>query len=93
MKYKTRRSLATALVNELFDAETRMRSNVRGRKKDQLDPERIQYVKKKCFQVYPSDKDSDMKKDWDDCIVAIDDKARDMKRKLKKQQEQNQQQD
>ena len=93
MKYKTRRSLAAALVNELFDAETRMRSNVRGRKKDQLDPERIQYVKKKCFQVYPSDKDSDMKKDWDDCIVAIDDKARDMKRKLKKQQEQNQQQD
>ena len=62
------------------------------RKKDQLDPQQIQYVKK-CFQVYPSDKDSDMKKDWDDCIVAIDDKARDMKRKLKKQQEQNLQQD
>lgn len=90
MKYKTRRSLASALVNELFDAEIRMRSNVRGRGKDQLDPQRIEYVKKKCFQVYPSDRDSDMKKDWDDCIVAIDDKARDMKRKLKKQQEQNQ---
>ena len=90
MKYKTRRSLASALVNELFDAETRMRSNVRGRGKDQLDPQRILYVKKKCFQVFPSDRDSDMKKDWDDCIVAIDDKARDMKRKLKKQQKQNQ---
>ena len=31
-----------------------------------------------------------MKKDWDDCIVGIDDKARDMKQKLKKQQDQNQ---
>ena len=91
MKYKPR-SLASALVNVLFDAETRMRSNVRGRGKDQLDPQRIEYVKKKCFQVYPSERDSDMKKDWDDCIVAIDDKVRDMKRKLKKQQEQNQQQ-
>ena len=85
MKYKTRRSLASALVNELFDAETRMRSNVRGRGKDQLDPQRIQYVKKKCFQVYPSERDSEMKKEWDDCIVAIDDKERDMKQKLKKQ--------
>ena len=91
MKYITR-SLASALVNVLFDAETRMRSNVRGRGKEQLDPQRIEYVKKKCFQVYPSERDSDMKKDWDDCIVAIDDKARDMKQKLKKQQEQNQQQ-
>ena len=67
-----------------------MRSNVRGRGKDQLDPKRIQYVKKKYFEMFPSDRDSDMKKDWDDCIVAIDDKARDMKRKLKKQQDQNQ---
>ena len=91
MKYKTRRSLASALVNELFDAETCVRSNVRGRWKDQLDPQRIQYIKK-CFQVYPSERDSEMKKDWDDCIVAIDDKAKDMKRKLKKQQEQKQQQ-
>ena len=90
MKYKTRRSLASALVNELFDAETRMRSNIRGRGKDQLDRQQILYVKKKCFQVYPSDRDSNMKKDWDDCIVGIDDKARDMKQKLKKQQDQNQ---
>ena len=87
MKYKTRRSLAAALVNELFDTETRLKSNVRGRGKDQLDPTKIQYVKKKCFELFPSDKESDVKKDWDDCIVAIDDKARDLKRKLKKQQD------
>ena len=86
MKFKTRRSLAAALVNELVDTEMRITLNVRGRGKNQLDPNIIQYVKKKCFTLFPSDKDSDMKKDWDDCIVAIDDKGRDLKRKLKKQQ-------
>lgn len=88
MKHKTRRSLAAALVNKLFDTETRLKSNVRGRGKDQLDPKIIEYVKKKCFEVYPSDKDSDIKKDWNDCIIAIDDKARDLKRRLKKQEKQ-----
>ena len=37
--------------------------------------------------MFPSDKDSDMKKDWEDCIVSIDDKGRELKRKLKRQQE------
>ena len=87
IRYKTRRSLAAALVNELVDAETRIRSNVRGRGKDQLDPNIIQYVKKKCFELFPSDRESDVKKDWDDCVVAIDDKGRDLKRRLKRQQD------
>ena len=90
MKYKTRRSLAAALVSELVDTETRLRSNVRGRGKDQLDPQIIQYVKKKCFELFPSDRDSDARKDWDDCIVAIDDKGRELKRKLRKQQDKQQ---
>lgn len=87
MKHKTRRSLAAALVNKLVDTETRMRSNVRGRGKDKLDDKIIQFVKRKCFEVFPSDKDSDIKKDWEDCIVSIDDKGRELKRKLKRQQE------
>ena len=82
-----RRSLAAALVNELVDTETRLRSNVRGRGKDQLDAKVIQYTKNKCFELFPSEKDSDVKKNWEDCIKAIDDKARDLKRKLKKQHE------
>ena len=86
MKYKTRRLLAAALVNELVDTETRLKSNVRGRKKDQLDPKIIQYVKRKCFELFPSERECDIKKDWEDCIISIDEKARDMKRKLKKQQ-------
>ena len=35
-----RRSLAAALVNELFDNETYLKSNVRGRGKDKLDPKK-----------------------------------------------------
>ena len=85
MKHKTRRSLAAALVNELVDTETRLKSNVRGREKDQLDLKIIEYVKNVL-----SDKESDMKKDQEDCIVAIDNKGRELKRKLKKQERQQQ---
>ena len=84
MKYKTRRSLAAALVDELVDTETRLKCNIRGRGKDQLDPKIMDYVKKKCFELYPSDKESDVAKDWNDCITSIDGKARDIKRKMKK---------
>ena len=42
MKYKTRRSLAAGLVDELVDTETRLSSNVRERKKDQLDTRIVQ---------------------------------------------------
>ena len=76
--------MAAALVNELVDTETRLKSSVRGRGKDQLDLKIIEYVKKKCFELHPSDKESDMKKDWEDCIVAIDDKGRELKCKMKK---------
>ena len=31
-------------------------------------------------------RDSDIKKDWEDCIVSIDDKGMELKRKLKRQQ-------
>ena len=79
MRYKTRRSLAAALVNELVDPDVRIRSNVRGRGKDPLDPKIIEYVQKKCFILYPSDKDSDSKKDWEDCIISIDEKGRELK--------------
>ena len=79
--------MAAALVNELVDTEARLNSNVRGRGKDPLDSKIIAYVKKKCFELHPSDKESDMKKDWEDCIISIDDKGRELKRKLKKQQQ------
>ena len=85
MKNKTRRTLAAALVDELVDTKTRIYSNVRGRKKNKIDDKIIDFVKKKCFELFPSDKESDMKKDWDSCVIAIDGKGRQLKRKLKRQ--------
>ena len=38
--------------------------------------------------MFPSDRDTEVKKDWNDCIIAIDDKGKDLKRKLKKQLQQ-----
>ena len=67
-----RRSLTAALVNKLVDTETCIRSDVRGRGKDQLNS-----VCKELFEMLPSDRNSAKKKDWDDCIVAIDNKGRD----------------
>ena len=75
MKYKSGRSLAGVLVNELVDPQTRIQSNVWGRGKDKLDTQIIEFAKRKCFEMFPSDKDSDMKKDWEECIVSIDDKV------------------
>ena len=75
MKHKSGRSLAAALVNELVDPQTQIRSNVWGRGKDKLDTKIIEFVKGKCFEMFPSDKNSDMKKDWVECIVSIDDKV------------------
>ena len=64
-----------------MDIETRIRSNVRGKfKKDQLDPKIISYVKRKCFEQHPSKGDS--KKEWDDCLISIDNQGRDIKRRL-----------
>ena len=85
MRYKTRRSLAAAMVNELFNTETRINSNVRGRGKAKLDPRKIAYVKEKCFSLFPSVRDANAKKDWDDCIISTDDKGRELICKLKKQ--------
>ena len=75
------------MANELFDMETRINSNVRSRGKAKLDPRKIAYVKEKCFSLFPSVSDADAKKDWDECIISIDDKGRELKCKLKKQDE------
>ena len=75
MKHKSGRSLAGVLVNELVDPQTRIQSNVWGSGKDKLDTKIIEFAKRKCFEMFPSDKDSDMKKDWEECIVSIDEKV------------------
>ena len=41
--------LAVGMIHILFDEETRLKSNVESKGKEQLDPEIIKYVKRKCF--------------------------------------------
>lgn len=43
-KAKTRRQFAALLVAELIDESTRLKSNVNGVRKEQLDPTIIEYV-------------------------------------------------
>jgi len=43
-KAKNRSHFAALLVEKLFDEETRLKSNVRGRGKEQLDPTIIEYA-------------------------------------------------
>ena len=90
MKCKTRRTLAAALVAELFDKETRLQSNVRGRGKKALDPNIIDFVQQKCFELFPSTGDSE--DEWNRCVITIDEKARELKRQLKRKKEKEQQQ-
>ena len=69
MGYKTRRrTLVSAMVGELVDTNTRINSNVNGRGKDKaigkdklkLDPTIIAYVKRKVFEVHPSERIADV---------------------------------
>jgi len=91
MKYKTRRSLAAAMVDELVDTNTRIISNVNGRGRDKetgteklkLDPNIIAYVRRKVFEAHPSDKLSIWKRTGT-TVIKIDDQGREIKRlKLK----------
>lgn len=79
---KNRWNLAALLSANLFDEETRLKSNVRGRGKEKLDPDIIQYIKTKCFTYHPSD--GNPTAEWEKCIKSIDMKSRGIKKQMKK---------
>ena len=85
VKSCSRRNFASRLVAKLFDRETRLRSNVNGRGKDKLDPEKIEYVKKKVFQYFPVCGVERQASEWQLCILSIDEFNRRLK-KVKKEQ-------
>lgn len=66
-------------MQRLFDVSTRMRSNVAGRGKEKLDPEIMEYVKAKTFEYYECHP-SEVKEEWNKCIVSIDEKSRAVKK-------------
>ena len=81
IKSKNRSNFAALLVERLFDAPTRLKSNVTGRGKERLDPQIMQYVKAKVFSFYECNP-SEINGEWKKCIKSIDDKSRGLKRKI-----------
>ena len=81
IKSKNRSNFAALLVERLFDAPTRLKSNVTGRGKERLDPQIMQYVKAKAFSFYECNP-SEINGEWNKCIKSIDDKSRGLKRKI-----------
>lgn len=80
VKSRNRRNFAALLVVRLFDIPTRMRSNVAGRGKEKLDPEIMKFVKAKTFEYYECSA-SEVKEEWNKCIVSIDEKSRALKKR------------
>ena len=79
VRSRNRRNFAALLVQRLFDVPTRMRSNVAGRGKEKLDPEIMKYVKAKTFEYYECHS-SEVKEEWNKCVVSIDEKSRALKK-------------
>ena len=75
---KNRWNLYALLSANLFDEETRLKSNVWGRGKDKLDPDIIQYIEPKCFMYHLSD--GNPTAEWERCIKSIDVKSRAIKK-------------
>lgn len=86
IKSCSRRNFAVWLVRTLFDEQTRIQSNVAGKKKNKLDPTKIAYIKAKCFEFYPLTGQEKEKDEWAQCIISIDESARRLKNKPKKGQ-------
>ena len=69
------RNFATRIIRYLVDIDTRKRSNVHGKGKEQLDPQVVKYAKIKCFVYFPCPA-SAMKEEWSMCVIAIDESCR-----------------
>ena len=84
VKSCSRGNMASKLVRNLFDETTRKTSNVNGRNKKRLDPTIMAYVKRKCFEFFPSTGSDRVQEDWAKCILAIDESCRRLNNKPRK---------
>lgn len=75
VKSFSRRNFAALLIRKMVGKEIMRRSNVNGRGKERLDRDIIRYVKSKAFEYYPC-QPSEVKKEWRDCIISIDESCR-----------------
>ncbi|XP_065911398.1 uncharacterized protein [Dysidea avara] len=85
MKSCSRRNMSVHLTRRLFTEQVRKTSNVSGRNKQQLDPRIIKYIKSTSFKYFPS-QNTDISKEWADCIISIDESCRRLRNKPTKKQ-------
>ena len=66
----------------------RGRSNIPGRTKEALDPNKLLIVKAVCFHYYPLRNQDDITSEWRSCERGIDANVRKLNKKLQLQQDQ-----
>ena len=69
----SRRNFCAKLNQEIFDEQTRKRSNVAGKLgKLKLNPVLVDYIKSLAFQYFPVEHNQSEKSEWSQCVIAID---------------------
>ena len=80
----SRKNYATNLAREVFTVDERSTHNVSGAcGKPQLDPDKIEFIKRLSFEHFPLSNSENSHKAWQDCVKAIDSASRSLARKLK----------
>ena len=80
----SRPSFSLNLVTKFFTEEVRLTSNVSGRDKNQLDKDMIAAIKVASFTMWPLKSSENEVKAWRDCVKAIDEGGRCLRRRVAK---------
>ena len=68
-------------MRTIFDEDVRKVSNVNGVKKQQLDPEKVAFIRRVAFAQFPLKGEPSEHKAWSTCVEAIDEANRRLNRK------------
>ena len=78
------KNYATNLAREVFTVDERSTHNVLGAcGKPQLDPDKIEFIKRLSIKHFPLSNSENSHKAWQDCVKAIDSASRSLACKLK----------
>lgn len=73
------------LSARFFNEDTRLTHNVAGRGKPALDPAVISYIRTLSFKYYPCNVGEKYQSGWAECIKAIDECSRHLKKSAEKE--------
>ena len=76
-------NMAAKLSAKLFDEEMRLTHTVAGKGNPKLNLAVIEYIKLQCFDSFPCKSSKNVEKEWSDCVKAIDEKSRRLKKQRK----------